>query len=197
MKILILSTPRSGSTSFLNAISKAFNLNAITIPDDFNYRKDRKLIEYIIKKESVVVRVDPLHELGIKLEEFISYFNQILLLTRENSEDHFISVANVYAKIKQGNSNIHLPYSFSDLSPAILEEFSKSQAWRLVQRSKELIYKLSYELNKDIILYENLFLNTFKINNFILDASEKQIKTFNATLHMSKKLRVDRALGII
>lgn len=141
--------------------------------------------------------MDPIQKIGMSVEEFLKYFNQVLLLTRQNNEDHFISYANVYLKRKEGSSNVHSSYRISDLPPSILEEFRHSLDWGLLNKSKTIINKLSLNLNLSIVFYEDLFAPSFNIGSFIVNTSYNQSQTFKTVLNSTKKLRIDRISRVI
>lgn len=197
MKVLLLSTSRSGSSAFANALSKALNISLITIPDNFNYNKDNALIDYILSKNSVIVRMDPIHEIGYNIENFCQHFDHTLLLTRLNYYDHLLSSANVAYRVNYSNLDVHSNYSVLELPENFLLKFENSRGWMLILKSKCEIFNLSYKLNNDILFYENIFQSDFNISEHLSFITPSQKQAFDLHLHSSKKLRIEKRIELI
>ena len=113
MSILIISLPRTGSTSLLYKIAKEKNLNPLFEPFDGTNR-----VKYSGEKNSVVKTIICHHPNNIELAR---QFDEIILLSRKNisecAESH--SYQTYFSKIKNYNSN-H-PYYYEEAPKEIFE----------------------------------------------------------------------------
>ena len=144
MKILIIALPRTGSTSLLRKIAEDKNLREIFEP----FRRNSRFL-YTPNMENVVVKtIVEQHPDNFFLA---MQFDEVILLSRRNYQDHLESLAYLYYNIPTGyNSGEHYEYT----SPP--KHITKLAASRITSMNKELEI-LSNRLNVPIQYYEDLF----------------------------------------
>jgi hypothetical protein len=138
MKILIVGSPRSGTSSLLRAISIAGNLKYVFEP--FNYiLKNTK--PYPFNIENSIVKICPFQtpkEYGTNydfykfIKEYHLEFDKTILLTRKNKEEHLLSWHKSISK-------------------------NKSETYESVSIFLDVIYELSDELSIPLNFYEELY----------------------------------------
>jgi hypothetical protein len=144
MSILIISLPRTGSTSLLYKLASERMLTPIFEPFDgtnrFNYNGEKNVI---------VKTIVPHHPANLKLSE---EFDEVILLSRRNllecTESH--AYQTYFSKTKNYNSNTQ--YYYEDVPSDIFEMCYID----IIKWDTELI-KLSDELHIPITYYEDIF----------------------------------------
>jgi len=189
MKILIITTPRSGSTSLVKTLSHLLNLSIVNIPNAYTYPKNKSLIDHLISQDkNVIVRMNPIQNVGYSFKDFVKFFDHVFLLTRKNKEDHFKSVVNLIYKENIKKEGENYTYHYSEIPQKFIKEFKSNKNWYYVLKAIGLINKISNELSIPILYYEDLYygngieLILKKIKN--LDKS-----LFQKELFKTKKLR--------
>lgn len=199
-KILIIGQPRSGTTSLLNNICKQ---DYLRISEPYNYTFGERY-EYPIKElESDRVAVKclvfqiPKEEKSkgcMHFVEFSNSFDRIILLKRNNQQEHFESLLNLYFRLIQDNDpkSSHQKYVFDELlfSSKIPNELVTTIN-KLQQSTLEDIDKLSETLNIQPTSYEDLYgedrIKSFEIiNKWDLDLDPFEL---HETLHPQNRYR--------
>jgi len=145
MRILIISLPRTGSTSLLKKISKEKNLKPLFEPFDGTNR-----IQYKKDEDNIVVKTIVSHHPNNL--ELLKNFDEVILLTRKNIgeciESH--SYQTFYSKTKKYNSNN--PYVYEEVPINVFEECKNDIInWDIQLRELSNITGIS------ITYYEDLF----------------------------------------
>ena len=184
MKILIIGTPRSGTTSLIRGIGSQ---KYFSIGEPYNYNigyhkyENKYPLKQVSEYKKIVVKTlayqipkekegtDPT-DFGV---EFCSYFDKIILLDRINWDSHWISYVNLLKTLKQKweyntelGIDVNTPHTEFNphkhwLSDSITEEDFK---WAYEQKlddklkeQKKIIAGISEELNIPITYYEKLY----------------------------------------
>jgi hypothetical protein len=144
MSVLIISLPRTGSTSLLHKIAKEKNLKPLFEPFDGTGR-----VEYNGEKNVVVKTIICHHNDNIQLSK---NFDEVILLTRRNVKECVESHAyqTYFSKIKNYDSN--KPYVYEEIPTDIFELCHND----IIKWNKELS-DLSTKLNTSITYYEDIF----------------------------------------
>jgi hypothetical protein len=144
MRVLIISLPRTGSTSLLYKIAKERNLVPLFEPFDSSNR-----VLYKGQNDIVLKTIICHHPNNLELSK---EFDEIILLSRKNLNDCIESHAyqKYFSRTKGYNSNNH--YEFT--SPPI--EVLNSCASDILNWNEDLL-QLSEELKIPITYYEDLF----------------------------------------
>jgi hypothetical protein len=144
MSILIISLPRTGSTSLLYKISKERGLNPLFEPFD-----GTKRVKYSGEKNVVVKTIICHHSNNLDLAK---EFDEVILLSRKNllecAESH--AYQTYFSKAKNYNSN-HA-YYYEEAPKDIFELCYKD----ILKWDKEL-EDLSKDLNVPITYYEDIY----------------------------------------
>lgn len=164
MKICILSTGRSGSTSLYDAIKKHLNEDYYCISEPFNLIHNRMIkieenqFDIISKKDNVLVKTIINQIPEDKNEDLINdwvftFFDKVILLDRLDKESQVESFSFLmYTKNKQWHKK-----QFYDMS-LVPKEFIEEWDSRLVI-IKNKLGELSLKHNKKIYNYEDIFVN--------------------------------------
>jgi hypothetical protein len=144
MSVLIISLPRTGSTSLLHKLAKEKNLKPLFEPFDGTGR-----VEYNSEKNVVVKTIICHHNDNIQLSK---NFDEVILLTRRNVKECTESHAyqTYFSKIKNYDSN--KPYVYEEIPTDIFELCHND----IIKWNKELS-DLSTKLNVPITYYEDIF----------------------------------------
>lgn len=187
MKILIIGTPRSGTTSLIRAIGKSLNLTRIGEP--FNYGHPFiETSESIFDIEDNTI-VKTLYDHTPKLEEdnpfnflikFSKEFDLVILLSRKDKTKILESIAHQYKHNKNGDW--HQPYIYDDT-------LNTDEYVEHIDFVVSGIKKLSTELNIPITWYEDLYSGDLnKIEKFLRD-NKLPIETEEFFKFVDPKLR--------
>ena len=104
MKILIVGTPRSGTTSLLNVLSNACKLNKVFEPFNYDIPNNYK---FPFDLENSIVKLCPFQtpkEYGTHsdffkfVKEYYLGFDKTILITRKDKDEHLISWHNSISK---------------------------------------------------------------------------------------------------
>lgn len=146
MKILLITLPRTGSTSLLKNISEEQKLNSISEPfNDINGNLE-KYKDYNWKNtNNICVKTHINHKDISFYLEFIKYFDEVILLSRKdlNACAESLSYANHFQNFTKKYEWINTP----NLNHAI----------KLVKEFNEELEELSKLTNIKISYYEDLF----------------------------------------
>ncbi len=146
MKILLITLPRTGSTSLLKNISEEQKLNPISEPfNDVNGNLENYKNHNWKNTNNICVKTHINHKDIPFYLEFIKYFDEVILLSRKDLKacaeslsyaNHFQSFTEKYKWIKTPNLNENI---------------------KLVKQFNEELEKLSKLTNIKISYYEDLF----------------------------------------
>ena len=144
MRTLIISLPRTGSTSLLNKIANEKNLKPYFEPFDGTNR-----VIYNGEDNAVVKTIICHHSNNIQLAK---EFDEIILLNRKNLKE-LIESHSYHTYFLKTKGYLHInPYVYKN-PPNDIVELCKSD---ILKWNKEMDI-LSKELNKEIFYYEDLF----------------------------------------
>lgn len=197
MRVLLICVPRTGSSSFLKALSKTLDINHISVPDSFNLKRNKALIDSILNKKNIIFRTSPIHNVGYSLIEFCSFFDKVILLSRLDDKEHYKSIINLYYKeniLKFGTKDL---YDFNDIPSSVLEQIQKDVNYEEIVIQKQQIEQLGLNLDQKVLYYEDIFYSNVGLkylqNNF--DSFDTNRYTFH--LSQTKKLSISREKSII
>lgn len=156
MKILIISLPRTGSTSLLFKMADRYNLRPIFEPfhDRTNqFYNGETLWIYNRDEDNVIVKtIIHHHPNNIELAK---EFNMIILLSRRNLKECAESNA-YFAKFSHSNQNngykSHTPYFYDNISERELDT-----SFDFILKLDSELKKLSELLKIPIMYYEDIF----------------------------------------
>ena len=144
MSVLIISLPRTGSTSLLHKVAKEKNLKPLFEPFDGTSR-----VKYNGERDVVVKTIICHHHNNLELSK---EFDEVILLTRKNvlecTESH--AYQTYFSKKKNYNSNT--PYVYEEVPSEIYE-----LCYNDIIKWNEELNELSTKLNVSITYYEDIF----------------------------------------
>jgi hypothetical protein len=144
MKILLISLPRTGSTSLLAGLAKEFGLQEINEPfEDVNIKKYEDYDWQAAKKICVKTHIH--HRDFAFYIDFIKYFERVILLSRKNLRGCAESLA--YSKF---HHNYTEKYEWVK-TPNLLGEIL------LVKEMHRDLERLSKSIGVEISFYEDLY----------------------------------------
>lgn len=173
MRILIISSPRAGSTSLIRAIRKICNIKTYEEPfnkhwgshykDEYKFDSDCavKVMSYEKAKNSNKTSVQ-------FLSEFSKSFKHTIILDRLNYEEQLESYA--FARQRRYDSGWQTPYIYDDSVDLGREDY-------FLTLQKENLKLISENINTDIIFYENLYSNNLEVLNKELEKVNLDIDT--------------------
>jgi hypothetical protein len=153
MKILIISLPRTGSTSLMKLTAKKHNLNYIHEPFNKIFYEKYKNYDWISNDNYVIKSIiDQLPEGETDIisywEKFHKNFDKIILLSRKDLVDCSKSLA--YAAYHTEKAYWSNKYIW-ELTPNLEETY------RYIIFLNKLMFDIKNRLNLDIIYYEDIF----------------------------------------
>ena len=176
MKILIISIPRSGSTTLIRAMSSTLKLKKIYEP--FNEADNRDVDWDYTPENNVVVKSLIAINVNNPIEFFKKYsklFDKTILLSRKNTQETLESYTFQVLQTKPVPNSWHEKYIYTQNG-----DIRRWKNWMI--KKKNNLEILSNELNIEIDWYEDLysgdeakivnFLNKHKINVDIPEFSE-------------------------
>ena len=175
MKILLLGTPRSGSTSLVKFIDSHISLSHYKMMiEPFNqnlyknkeYDKDRDTILYLTKVDNVLVKnlfllgheeypIKSFDDIYEYLEWCYSYFDKIIILDRKDKIAQAESFVINETASRKMNIGWHTPkvYDLTKIEP----EYIETMISRYTESSK-ILYNISQNKGYPIFYYEDIFL---------------------------------------
>jgi len=159
MKILIVATPRSGSTSLLRAISTELKLIRYGEPWNTGIRLKKGVIKYPIEeKDSYVVKcicdqfppsldTNPIDF----FTEYIKEFDKVILLSRQDKRAAYESF--MYSDLNRESYYWHKPYFIESTEGYENYKVKTEYFYKLY----ELIELISIRSNKPIYWYEDIY----------------------------------------
>jgi hypothetical protein len=191
MKILILSLPRVGSTSFATSLSNTLNIPLVNIPDSYTYKENGHLITKMLSKENIILRVSPSEETGYELLDFIDKFNYIVFLSRRDNDEHYKSFVNLYYKLYIKQSGYHDKYNVTEIPQKYYNQLIDEFGWKAILENKKKLEKVSNITNIPILYYEDLYYNQTGFSVLKHNLPILNINEFKKHLNVTKKLQVD------
>jgi len=146
MKILLITLPRTGSTSLLKKISEEQKLNSISEPFNNVNGNLEKYKDYNWKNtNNICVKTHINHKDTPFYLEFVKYFDEVILLSRKdlNACAESLSYANHFQTFTEKYEWINTP--------------NLNENIKLVKEFNEELEKLSKLTNIKISYYEDLF----------------------------------------
>ena len=197
-KILIIGQPRSGTSSLLNNICKQ---DYVRISEPYNYSFGERY-EWPLKElesdrvaiKTLVVQI-PSKEKSkgcMHFVEFSKLVDRVILLKRNNQQEHFESLLNLHYRLLQNNKiNSHKKYVFDGLLFSKIPKGLITKIEELQQNSLEDITEVSEKLNIQPTSYEDLYgedrMKSFEIiNKWDLDLDPFEL---NEALHPQNRYR--------
>ena len=146
MKVLLITLPRTGSTSLLKRISKEQKLNSIGEPFNNVNGNLEKYKDYDWKNiNDICVKTHINHKDVTFYLKFIKFFDEVILLSRKdlNACAESLSYANYFQNFTEKYDWINTPNLDENIK--LVKEFNKE------------LEKLSKLINIKILYYEDLF----------------------------------------
>jgi hypothetical protein len=213
MKILILGTPRSGSTSlvkFIDSHIKLSNYQMVIEPFNQNlypnkkYDEDRDTILYVTKYNNVLVKslfllgyeeypIKSFNNIYEYLNWCYSYFDKIIVIDRKDKIAQSESFAINETMFREKNIGWHVPkiYDVEKIEPSYI----KTMIDRYTE-SGEILKEISDTNNFPIFYYEDIFLehNLDTINTLLEYLGlELNIEKYNEFILSSyKRVRIEK-----
>ena len=154
MKVLIISLPRTGSTSLMKRITDTHNLKPVFEPfAETNHNKPNlnydKVVDIVVK----TMIFDVINELDDNIQfytEFSKKFDKVILLSRKNLKECAESLAYMEKWVGNGYTS-HNEYVWNETGLNI------DGKYEFVKRQNIDLEKLSEILNIPITYYEDIF----------------------------------------
>jgi hypothetical protein len=175
MKILLLGTPRSGSTSLIKFIDSHISLsNYQMFIEPFNrnlypnkeYDEDRDTILYVTKYNNVLVKslfllgheeypIKSFNDIYEYLNWCYSYFDKIIILDRKDKLAQSESFAVNETSMREKGTGWHTPkiYDIEKIEPSYIKTMIDRYT-----KSSEILHTISFEQKFPIFYYEDIFL---------------------------------------
>ena len=175
MKILILGTPRSGSTSLVKFIDSHIKLsNYQMVIEPFNralyknkeYDKDRDTILYFTKYDNVLVKslfllghkeypIKSFNDIYEYLNWCYSYFDKIIILDRKDKLAQSESFAVNETSMRERGVGWHTPkiYDVDTIEPSYIKTMIDRYT-----KSSEILHSISSKQKFPMFYYEDIFL---------------------------------------
>lgn len=190
-KILIIGTPRSGTTTLMNAI--AYGLKYRPLNEPFNPRV--QFNEYRPEMTGIVLKTLSHHTTFQKLDELINEFDLTILLSRRDREAAWESECNGNQRKKEiidkdgyynGFELWHEPYVHD---PKSMDLTLKNE----VNLKMDNLVNYSYHSGLPIIWYEDIYSNDINVAKTAFESINLGIKYEDVLLYMSpdKRYRKD------
>lgn len=170
MKLLILGTPRSGTTSLVrgignqgffqygepfNPVQKEYTGNYNDILNDLNTTKNI-VVKCLCEQIPIDTKYYPFDPIGF-YKDFAKKFNKVVLLDRSKIWKHKQSYLALIWRL-QNKKSVHSKWSWDDIPSKFKEEEYPATKWeeRLLKQKNNLL-KISDFIKVPIVYYENLY----------------------------------------
>jgi hypothetical protein len=176
MKILLLGTPRSGSTSLVKFIDSHIKLpNYKMFIEPFNqtlypnkkYDKDRDTIVYLTKVQNILVKnlflvgndeypKESFNNIYEYLEWCYSYFDKIIILDRKDkvAQSESFTINETMFREKGIGWHTQKIYDLSKVEASYIRTMIDRYT-----KSSEILEKISHEKSYPVFYYEDIFIN--------------------------------------
>lgn len=153
MKILLINTPRAGSTTLVESIYQTMNLKQINSPFRDVIINHPKEIDWYRDNDNFILATRAHHTSSDFLIELTKVFDNIILLSRKNSLHAAESYAYVFDKFKENNNKFlaHRTRYVWEATDGLKSAKEK------VSLSEQNLHRVSDECNLPIIYYEDLY----------------------------------------
>ena len=162
MKVLIIASPRSGSTNLTQAISEILKLKKVYEPFNPNTNKD----PFLFPDNSVtkIIAYDKPIEFYL---DYISNFDRVIYLTRNNIEKAYESYIQAY--IQHSNKSWHKKYIYNETIER--DEYR----YNFISNCTRLVKEVAKLNKKSYIIYEELYSKDLNIYNKVIDSIDLEI----------------------
>ena len=195
MKILVISSPRAGSTVLTDVLGKIFNLKRYHEP--FNkhwgshYKKSYEFDKNCIVKVMSYEKEMNTNKTSVEfLCDFSNQFDHVILLDRLDYQKQLESYA--FMRQIRYHGNWQSPYVFDDTVDLLREDY-------YLTLQKENIKLISKKIKSEILFYENIYSNNrekifeeFKKVNIILP--DNILSTLLNTNYKLRRESIDKSL---
>lgn len=191
MRILIIGTPRSGTTTLMNAI--AYGLNYRPLNEPFNPRLEHN--EYSEEMTNIVLKTLSHHLTFEGLDRLSKTFDKIILLSRKNRIEVWESECNAISRkndIIERNgfydgfklwheSYVHNPKS---IDPTLIDR---------IDLKMDNLVNYSYHTGKPIVWYEDLYSKDYNVAKTTFESLDLGLTYDEVFLYINpdKKYRKD------
>lgn len=187
MKIILIYTPRSGSTSILKYFSKLKPDYSCYNEPWFDWMREnlyKEVIDYqqVISKDNVFVK-SAIKTLPVPLEQIIMDFDKVIFLLRRNKQDQIESAALLTRE------NSYLNYTKRKYWVDSINEEEFNHLNDRYDTLNDIIVKASQDFNKTLYYYEDLYHGDFSPLFNELDIHHDE-EVFNKFLHVKNKYRL-------
>lgn len=191
MKVLILSLPRTGSTSFATSLSKSLKLPLVSIPDNYTYNENGHLVTKLLNRKSIILRVSPSCNVGYELLDFIDKFDHVIFLSRRNKDEHYKSFVNLYYKLYIKKFGYHDKYNSAEVPQKYYDELENRLGWKILLEDKKKIEEASSITNIPVLYYEDLYFSEEGYNILQQNIPNLDIELFKEFITSTKKLKLE------
>ena len=156
MKVLIVASPRSGSTNLTQAISEILKLKKVYEPFNPNTNKD----PFLFPDNSItkIIAYDKPIEFYL---DYISNFDRVIYLTRDNIEKAYESY--IHAYIQHSNKSWHKKYIYN-------ESIERDELrYNFIETCSNIVKEVAKLNKKSYLIYEELYSKDFNIYNKAID----------------------------
>ena len=156
MKVLIVASPRSGSTNLTQAISEILKLKKVYEPFNPNTNKD----PFLFPDNSItkIIAYDKPIEFYL---DYISNFDRVIYLTRDNIEKAYESY--IHAYVQHSNKSWHKKYIYN-------ESLERDELrYNFVDTCSNIVKEVAKLNKKSYLIYEELYSKDFNIYNKAID----------------------------
>lgn len=146
MKILLITLPRTGSTSLLKNISEKHNLQAISEPFNISNNNSEKYKNFDWNNVKEICVKTHINHMDVTFYlDFAKLFDKVILVSRKNLKlcAESLSYANYFGNFSEKYEWINTP--------------NLNENIKLVKKFHNDLKKLSNLINVDIVYYEDLF----------------------------------------
>ena len=175
MRILIISSPRAGSTSLIRALGKVCNIK--TYEEPFNkhwgshYKNKYKFDPDCAVKVMSYEKAKNSDKTSVQfLSEFSKSFKHTVILDRLNYKEQLESYA--FARQRRYDSGWQTPYVYDNSVDLGREDY-------FLTLQKENLKLISENINSDIVYYENLYSDN-------AETLKKELKKANLNLDIDR-----------
>lgn len=178
MKVLIVASPRSGSTNLTQAISEILKLKKVYEPFNPNTNKD----PFLFPDNSItkIITYDKPIEFYL---DYISNFDRVIYLTRDNIEKAYESY--IHAYIQHSNKSWHKKYIYN-------ESIERDELrYNFIETCSNIVKEVAKLNKKSYLIYEELYSKDFNIYNKAIDKVDFDIDRnyLRVLLNPKNKLR--------
>jgi hypothetical protein len=146
MKILLITLPRTGSTSLLKSLSEEYNLKSISEPFNLSSKNIEEYKNFDWEAaDGICVKTHINHKDILFYSNLVKLFDRVILVSRKNLKlcAESLSYANHFKNFSEKYEWVNTPNLVDNI--------------KLVKKFDDDLKKLSELINIDVLYYENLF----------------------------------------